>query len=55
MVKLLGSQLKEFELADSASHADAMLALRQAAEGFVVIFAHGSGDYLRSGEDRSRA
>ena len=55
MVKLLGSQLKAFELADRASHADAILALRQAVEGFVVIFAHGSGDYLRGGEYRSRA
>ena len=55
MVKLLGSQLKAFELADRASHADAMLALRQAVEGFVVIFAHGSGDYLRGGEYRSTA
>lgn len=55
MVKLLGSQLKAFELADRASHADAMLALRQAVEGFVVIFARGSGDYLRGGEYRSRA
>ena len=55
MKKLLGSQLKVHELADLASHADAMLALRQAVEGFVVIFAHGSGDYLRGGEYRSRA
>jgi hypothetical protein len=55
MVKLLGSQIKAFELADQASHAHAMLALRQAADGFVVIFAHGSGDYLRGGEYRSRA
>jgi len=55
MVKLLGSQLKVFELADRASHADAILTLRQAFEGFVVIFAHGSGDYLRGGEYRSRA
>ena len=55
MRKLLGSQLKAFELANLASHADAMLALRQAVEGFVVIFAHDSGDYLRGGEDRSRA
>ena len=55
MAKLLGSQLKVFELADCASHADALLALRQAVEGFVVIFAHGSGNYLRGGEYRSRA
>lgn len=55
MAKLLGSQLQVFELADRASHADAMLALRQTVEGFVVIFAHGSGDYLRGGEYRSRA
>lgn len=55
MAKLLGSQLKAYELADRASHADAMLALKQATEGFVVIFAHGSGDYLRGGEYRSRA
>lgn len=55
IVKLLGSQLKAFELANRASHANAMLALRHAAEGFVVIFAHGSGDYLRGGEYRSRA
>ena len=55
MVKLLGSQLKFFELSDQASHAAAMLALRQATESFVVVFAHGSGDYLRGGEYRSRA
>lgn len=55
MAKLLGSQLKVYELADRASHADAMLALRKAVEGFVVVFAHGSGDYLRGGEYRSRA
>ena len=55
VAKLLGSQLKAFELADRASHADAVLALRQAVEGFIVIFAHGSGDYLRGGEYRSRA
>lgn len=55
MAKLLGSQLKVFELADPASHADAVLTLKQAAESFVVIFAHGSGDYLRGGEYRSRA
>ena len=54
MVKLLGSQLKVFELTDQASHVHAMLALRQVVEGFVVIFAHGSGDYLRGGEYRSR-
>ncbi len=47
--------MKVFELADRASHADAVLTLRQAVEGFVVIFAHGSGDYLRGGENRSRA
>ena len=55
LVKLLGFQLKVFELTDRSSHADAMLALRQAVDGFVVIFAHGSGDYLRGGEYRSRA
>ena len=55
IAKVLGSQLKSYEMADPASHANAMLALRQAAEGFVVIFAHGSGDYLRGGEYRSRA
>ncbi len=55
VAKLLGTQLKVFELADHGSHADAKLALRQAADGFVVIFAHGSGDYLRGGEYRSRA
>jgi hypothetical protein len=55
IAKLLGSQLKAYELTDRASHADAMLALKQAVEGFVVIFAHGSGDYLRGGEYRSRA
>lgn len=54
MAKLLGSQLKTLELADRASHADAVLALKQAVEGFVVILAHGSGDYLRGGEFRSR-
>lgn len=52
--KLLGSQLKVFELADGASHADAVLAVRQATDGFVVIFSHGCGDYLRGGEYRSR-
>jgi hypothetical protein len=55
VAKLLGAQLKVFEMTDRASHANAMLALRRAVEGFVVIFAHGSGDYLRGGEYRSRA
>jgi hypothetical protein len=55
MAKLVGSKSMVFELTDRASHADAMLALRRAMEGFVVIFAHGSGDYLRGGEYRSRA
>lgn len=54
IARLLGSQMTVFELADRASNVDAMLALRQAIEGFVVIFAHGSGDYLRGGEYRSR-
>jgi hypothetical protein len=53
LAKLVGSQSKVFELNDSAAHANAKLALRQAAEGFVVIFTHGSGDYLRGGEYRS--
>src|ERR1035437_8046345 len=52
--KLLGSQAKFYELADQASNADATLALRNAADGFVVIFSHGNSDYLRGGEDRSR-
>jgi hypothetical protein len=55
MVKLLGSQIKAYELTNQASHAQAMLDLRQAPDGFVVIFAHGSGDYLRGGEYRNRA
>ena len=55
IAKLLGAQMTVFELTDRASHADAMLALRQAVEGFIVILAHGSGDYLRGGEYRSRA
>lgn len=55
MAKLLGPQLKAFKLADRASHVDAMLGLKQATEGFVMIFAHGSGDYLRGGEYRSRS
>lgn len=55
IAKLLGSQLKVLQLADPSSHAEAMLALRQAGDGFVVIFSHGSGDYLRGGEYRDRA
>jgi len=54
IAKLLGSQIKSLELADVASHADAKHALRHTVEGIVVIFAHGSGDYLRGGEYRSR-
>lgn len=54
MAKLLKSRFEVFEMTDYASHADAMLALRRSEEGLVVIFAHGSGDYLRGGEYRSR-
>jgi hypothetical protein len=54
IARLLGSQLKVYELADRNSHAVAMLALRKEVEGLVVIFAHGSGDYLRGGEYRIR-
>lgn len=43
-----------FELANQHSNAAAMLTLNQATEGFVIIFAHGCGDYLRGGEYRSR-
>lgn len=52
IVKLLGARLTTYRLNDRASHADAKLALKQAPEGFVVIFAHGCGDYLRGGEYR---
>jgi hypothetical protein len=52
--KLLGSRLKVHTLSTQASHAEAMLALSHAVDGFIVIFAHGSGDYLRGGGYRSR-
>lgn len=55
IAKLLESQLRVFELDKQVSHADSVLALRRAVDGFVVIFAHGSGDYLRGGEYRRRA
>jgi hypothetical protein len=54
MEKLLGNRFQSFELTNQHAHAEALLALRQANEGFVVIFAHGSGDYLRGGAYRSR-
>jgi hypothetical protein len=54
MGKLLDNRFRSFELTNQHSNAEAVLALRQAKDGFVVIFAHGSGDYLRGGEYRSR-
>ena len=54
LAKLLGSKFRSYELADQASHAAGLLALRQASNSFVVIFAHGSGDYLRGGGYISR-
>ena len=54
MIKLLGPQLKVCELIDPASHVSTIIELRKATVGFVVIFAHGSGNYLRGGEYRSR-
>lgn len=54
IAKVIGSHMKVHELADPASHAEAMLALKKSVGGIIVIFAHGSGDYLRGGEYRSR-
>lgn len=50
LCKILGSRMLVFELTDRNSQAEAVLALRKQTSGFVVIFAHGSGDYLRGGE-----
>ena len=54
MGKILDRRFKSFELTNQHSNAAAVLALRQADDALVVIFAHGSGDYLRGGEYRSR-
>lgn len=53
--RLLGKSLHVINLDTQASHVEALLALRKTAEGLVIIFAHGSCDYLRGGEYRSRA
>lgn len=54
MAKLLGARFRCYELSHQASHAEALLALKQSEKRFVVIFAHGSADYLRGGEFQSR-
>lgn len=54
MGKLLGARLKVYELTNPRSNADALLELKMMESGLVAIFAHGSGDYLRGGEYRSR-
>lgn len=50
MVKLLSSRLDVCELTTRNSHVDALLALKKTTEGLVVVFAHGTSDYLRGGE-----
>lgn len=52
--KLLGSRMIECKLTTRASHVEALLALKRATDGLVVILAHGTGDYLRGGENHSR-
>jgi hypothetical protein len=54
MAKLLGSQLTACQLTDKNSQVTARLALKQATQGFVLIFTHGAADYLRGGEYRDR-
>jgi hypothetical protein len=55
LAKVLGPQSKVYELNQPSSNAKALNALNAATEGFVVIFAHGSGDYILSGEYRNNA
>ena len=50
MTKILGHQFTQFELRDPKSHTDATTAVKQATEGFIILFAHGGSDYLHGGE-----
>jgi hypothetical protein len=54
MEKLLNNRFQPFKLANQHTNAEAMIAVRRASDGFLVIFAHGCEDYLRGGEYRSR-
>lgn len=55
MVKLVGSKIKVCELENQASHADAMIKLKNEPYDFALFFAHGGSDYLRGGEYQIRA
>ena len=55
MKKLLGKELKFYELTNQASHAVTKIALRNQPYDFAVLFAHGGRDYLRGGEYQVRA
>jgi len=50
MRKLLGESFRGFSFGNQTSQADARLGLEKAEGAFVVIFAHGGGDYVRGGE-----
>jgi hypothetical protein len=50
----LGPVFKSYELESERSHVDALRALREMADGLVILFAHGSGDYVLGGSYRCR-
>jgi hypothetical protein len=52
--KLLGPQVQIFEMGNTISHGKAKRALERATEGFVVVLVHGTSDYLKGGEYRSK-
>jgi len=54
MKKLLGPQVQIFEMGNATSHCKAKRALEDAVEGFVVVLVHGTSDYLKGGEYRSK-
>lgn len=48
--KLLKGQAISCEMSTQRSHVDAMIALQQLKTGLVIIFAHGTTDYILGGE-----
>ena len=54
LAKVLGGSCRGFELGDPRSNAEALIAVGNAASGFVVVLAHGGSDYIRGGEYMSR-